>query len=196
MSTLVRVRLGLAVCTDGPDAHGYYKLADGLEGRRHARHNTVVAAWRQVFLEAGGEVPVGNVERQLRRTHVPVPENSLLRIDLLVPGLNVARGLPLFCDVTVVSPITHQGQPRPATSNIGGRPLARAQSENDSTYRAVTDSGLGPLLCLGFEVLQVGRTVCRVAAASRQGDVERSAPTSASRNSTSLPKAMGRCCFG
>ena len=65
MSTLVRMRLGLAVCTDGPDAFGYYRLADGLEGRRHARHQAVVSAWRQVFVEAGGEVPLRNVERML-----------------------------------------------------------------------------------------------------------------------------------
>ena len=118
MSALVRVRLGLAVCTDGPDAHGYYRLADGLEGRRHARRKTVVEAWRQVLLEAVGEVPLTNVERQLRRTHVPVPQDSQLRIDLLVSGLNVARGLPRLCDVTVISPLTHQRQLRPATSNI------------------------------------------------------------------------------
>ena len=28
----------------------------------------------------------------------------------------------------------------------------RAQADNDVTYRAVTESGLGSLLCLGFEV--------------------------------------------
>ena len=148
----MRMRLGLAICIDGPDPHGYYRLADSHGGRTHARHKAVIAAWRQVFIEAGGEVPNNNVERLLRSTHVPVPEHSQLRVDIVVPGLNVAEGLPLFRDVTVVSPLTHNGLPRPGTSNVGGRLLARAQAENDSTYEAVTRSGLGSLQCLGFEV--------------------------------------------
>jgi hypothetical protein len=152
MSALVRMRLGLAICADGPDAHGYYRLADGVGGRRHARHKVVIAACRQVLVEAGGEIPDWNVERLLANTHVPVPQDSLLRLDLVVPGLNIAGGLPLFCDVTVLSPLTHGGQPRPGTSNAGGRLLALAQNENDNTYAAVTDSGLGSLYCLGFEV--------------------------------------------
>jgi hypothetical protein len=152
MSALVRMRLGLAICADGPDAHGYYRLADGVGGRRHARHKVVIAACRQVLVEAGGEIPDRNVERLLANTHVPVPQDSLLRLDLVVPGLNIAGGLPLFCDVTVLSPLTHGGQPRPGTSNAGGRLLALAQNENDNTYAAVTDSGLGSLYCLGFEV--------------------------------------------
>ena len=64
----------------------------------------------------------------------------------------MARGLPLFCDVTILSPLTHGGQPRSGTSNAGGRLLALAQNENDNTYAAVTASGLGALYCLGFEV--------------------------------------------
>ena len=149
---LVRMRLGLAVCIDGPDAHGYHRLADSYGGRTHARHKAVIAAWRQVFVEAGGEVPDCNVERMLRRTHVPVPDDSQLRVDLVVPGLNVAEGLPLFCDITVLSPLSHSGRPRPGTSNAGGRLLERAQTENDRTYEVVTRSGLGSLQCLGFEV--------------------------------------------
>lgn len=149
---LMRMRIGLAICVDGPDPHGYYRLADSYGGRTHARHKAVIAAWRQVFVEAGGEVPDQNVERMLRNTHVPVEEYSNLRVDLVVPGLNVANGLPLFCDVTVVSPLTHHGRPRPGTSNVGGGLLVRAQVENDRTYAAVTQSGLGSLQCLGFEV--------------------------------------------
>ena len=148
----MRMRLGLAICADGPDAHGYYRLADGAGGRTHARHKTVIAPWRQVSSEAGSEMPWWNIERMLATTHVAVQADSLLRLDLIVPGLNVAGGLPLFCDVTVLSPLTHHGRPRPGTSNVGGRLLARAQNENDNTYAAVTQSGLGSLYCLGFEV--------------------------------------------
>eukprot|EP00959_Pyramimonas_sp_CCMP1952_P473746 9502262-Pyramimonas_sp.AAC.1 len=74
------------------------------------------------------------------------------RLDIVVTCTNAARGLPLFCDVTVVSPITGRGQPRGGTSNRGGRLLERAQQENDSTYAEVISSGLGSLQCLGAEV--------------------------------------------
>ena len=73
-------------------------------------------------------------------------------MDLVVPGLNVAGGVPLFCDITVVSPISYNGRPRPGTSNAGGRLLTLAQNDNDNTYSAVTRSGLGALYCPGFEV--------------------------------------------
>ena len=65
---------------------------------------------------------------------------------------NVARGLPLFCDVTVVSPLTGAGHPRPGTSNQGGRLLADATEQNDATYSVVSTSGLGALYSLGAEV--------------------------------------------
>ena len=148
----MRLRLGLAACLDGPDPFGYGRLADNLGGRTNARHTAVVAAWRQVFVEAGGEVPDRNVERMLQRTHVPVPEGDQRRLDLIVPGLNVAQGLPLFCDVTVVSPVSRNGQPRGGTSNAGGQLLRRAEDSNNETYRPVLSSGLGALFCLGFEV--------------------------------------------
>ena len=104
------------------------------------------------MIEAGGNVPDRNVERKLRNTHIPVPPGDARRLNLVVPGLNVARGLPLFCDVTVICPLTQRGQPRAGTGNAGGKLLVDATAENDRTYRAVTDSGLGGLYGLGAEV--------------------------------------------
>ena len=86
----------------------------------HARHSLLVAAWRQVFVEAGGSVPDRNVERCLSSTHLQVAPWDARRVDLVVPGLNIDRGLPLFCDVTVHSPISGNGAARSGTSNRGG----------------------------------------------------------------------------
>ena len=102
--------------------------------------------------EAGGLIPDRNVERMLRDTHIPVQGNDNRRLDIIVAGLHVARGLPLFCDVTVVSPITTTGVARSGTSNRGGRLLEDAEASNNRTYREVTESGLGALYCLGSEV--------------------------------------------
>ena len=73
-------------------------------------------------------------------------------MDLVVPGLNVYNGLPLFCDATIVTPITGIGFARSGTSNRGGRLLEDAERENDENYSEVHSSGLGRLLCLGAEV--------------------------------------------
>ena len=113
----MRHRLGIAVTIDGPDPHGHRRLVESVGGCTSARHTAMKAAWRQVFVEAGGQVPDRNVERMLSTTHVPVPEGDRRRIDLVVPGLNVARGRPLFCDITVILPVTRNGGPRPSTSN-------------------------------------------------------------------------------
>ena len=148
----MRRRLGIAVLFDGEDTHGHSCLTTNRGGRLNIRHLGMLMAWRQVFKEAGGQVPDRNIERLLRNTHVPIPPDDQRRLDIIVPGLNVARGLPLFCDVTVVSPISRSGAPRPGTSNRGGRLLEDAEEDNDQTYSEVISSGLGSLQCLGAEV--------------------------------------------
>ena len=86
------------------------------------------------------------------RTRIRVPPGYTRRLDLVVPGLNVARGLPLFCDSTVLGPLTGTGQARPGASNAGARLLTQAAGENNSTYREVVLSGLRALYSLGAEV--------------------------------------------
>ena len=89
----MRRPLGIAVTIDNPDPHGHALLASVTGGRTHGRHTEVVAAWRQVLTEAGSIIPNRNIERQLRRTHIPVPTDDLRRIDIVAPCLNVALGL-------------------------------------------------------------------------------------------------------
>ena len=148
----VRRRLGLAVNFQGPDAHGYRRLADNTGARLNVRLAALIAAWRQVFIEAGGQVPDRNIERMLRNSYVPVSPDGSRRLDLIVPGLNVDRGRPLFCDATVLSPLGRAGGPRGGTSNRGGRLLHAATVDNSNHYHEVTDTGLGSLYCLGCEV--------------------------------------------
>ena len=148
----MRRRLGIATSFEGPDTHGHSSLTTNIGGRLNARHTCWNVAWRQVFSEAGGQVPDRNWERMLSRTHIRVPPGDTRRLDLVVPGLNVARGLPLFCDGTVLNPLTGTGQARPGTSNVGGRLLVQATAENNNTYHEVVSSGLGALYSLGAEV--------------------------------------------
>eukprot|EP00959_Pyramimonas_sp_CCMP1952_P316999 6635160-Pyramimonas_sp.AAC.1 len=96
-------------------------------------------------------IPDRNVERLLRETHVPVPPADQRRLDLIASCLNVARGLPLSCDVTILSPLKRNGMPRPGANNRSGGLLEQAERENNETYREVTTTGLGSSHCLGCE---------------------------------------------
>jgi hypothetical protein len=147
----MRRRLGIAVCFDGPDVHGHAVLAR-RGAAMNARHSTMTAGWRQVLTEAGGRLPHRNVERMLSNTHVPGPEGDHRRLDLIVPGLNVDRGLTLFCDATIVSPIAGSGDARPGTSNRDGSLLDHAEADNNEVYHEVLTSGAGSLQCLGSGV--------------------------------------------
>ena len=120
MQCAVRRRLGLAVKFEGADRHGHHSLADNTGGRLNARHTGMLAAWKQVLVEAGGRVPDRNEERLLSSTHVLVPSDDQRRMDLVATGLNVYDGLPIFCDATILSPISRNGNARPGTSNAGG----------------------------------------------------------------------------
>lgn len=148
----LRRRLGMAVWFEGSDQHGNGALNNNLGGRMNARHTVMLSAWKQVLAEAGGSIPDRNVERLLSNTHIPVPSGDMRRLDLIVPGLNVYNGLPLFCDITVINPLSRTGGPRPGTSNAGGRLLDTAEADNEATHHEVVASGLGHLLCLGCEV--------------------------------------------
>ena len=100
----VRRRLGLVVNFEN-DLHGHKRLCTNLGGRMNTRHTLLCNAWRQVFIEAGGQVPDRNMERMLRTTNIPLLSNDNRRLDLIVPGLSVHQSLPLFCDVTIVTPV-------------------------------------------------------------------------------------------
>eukprot|EP00959_Pyramimonas_sp_CCMP1952_P288886 6041816-Pyramimonas_sp.AAC.2 len=100
----VRRRLGVACCFHGPDSHGHARLADGANSRLSSRHKEMIVAWGQIFQKAGG-VPDRNIERRLARANVPVHPHGLRRLDMVAPGLDLHRGLPLFRDVTIVSPL-------------------------------------------------------------------------------------------
>ena len=123
----MRRRLGIAVAFEGEDVHGHASLTDNRLARLNIRHTGVVAGWRQVFFEAGASIPHKNVERMLSRTSIPVSPEDTRRLDLVAPALNVYHGLPLFCDVTVLSPISATGLARPGTSNQGGQLLRNAE---------------------------------------------------------------------
>ena len=156
----LRRRLGLATgstdyacegCGAALDPFGFHRCACTRSGRHNARHFGVLQAWRQVFQESGNSIPRRNVERLLRNTHVPCDRRDARRLDLIVAGSSIARGLPLFCDVTVVSPISANGRARGGCTRADGGALDAARRVNNRTYSEVSTSGVARLCALDVE---------------------------------------------
>ena len=159
----MRFRLGMSVprepalrcegCRQLLDSKGYHRVTCGRTARLHVRHRGWVNAWRQVFLEAGGQVPKRNVERLLRDTTVTVPAEDLRRLDLVVTGTSLYRGVPLLCDVFCVSPVTGKDQARSGCISRSGGAVGAASSRcHDDDYPEVNRSGVARLCALGVEV--------------------------------------------
>ena len=62
------------------------------------------------------------------------------------------RGMPLFCDVTIVSTLSRTGAPRGSSHNIDGNIVEQANRRKRRTYRDVATSGSAHFLVLGMEV--------------------------------------------
>ena len=84
-----------------------------------------------------------------------VAHNDQRRMDIITgPGAGgpgAYRGLPLFCDITVVSPLTRQGSERGSAANVDGRILSSAAARKRRRYSDVVQSGCSRLLVLGCE---------------------------------------------
>ena len=192
MQVALRLRLGLPIGHDGSrcegcrtllDAYGYHRITCPRTARLHTRHTGIRPAWRQVFVEAGGSVPRRNIERLLRNCNVPIATGFQRRLDLVVSGLGVARGLPLLCDITCVSPVTGSGEARGGSLTIdGGAVAAAARRCHTVDYPEVAGSRAARLYCLGVEVfgrwgqesIQLVRALGRAYAASLPLRVRRS----------------------
>ena len=106
-----------------------------------------------MLVEAGAFIPRRNVERMLRNTQMRVAGDDFRRVDLVVPGLEVAGGLPLFCDVTCVSPVTGDGRGAGGCLLDAGGAVRRAHRHCHAVdYPDVDSGGVARLLCLGVEV--------------------------------------------
>ena len=67
-------------------------------------------------------------------------------------GVGARRGVPLFCDVTVVCPLSRMGEARPQTARSDGHVVQAAQDRKHRHYADVDASNAGALIVLGCEV--------------------------------------------
>ena len=119
----------------------------------HARHRQLVAAWREVFREAGHPIQNRNVERLVRDTNLRSDPDDLRRLDLVCSGLpGVFEGKPLFMDATCVSPVHGDGRPMPRAHRENGAALsAKDNVTRETDYPDINRSPHAQLLSLSVE---------------------------------------------
>ena len=160
---LLRRRLGLPItpvpcrceatsCRQQLDAYGHHRSACTRTGRIHGRHASALGAWRQILTEAGYRV---HTERLLRNTNVATQHSDQRRMDLIAApsarGVGARQGTSLFCDLTIVSPITARGAARAGAASHNGVTLERAVNRKRRTYADVATSEVASLVVLGCE---------------------------------------------
>lgn len=136
-------------CEAQVDLFGDHLNACMRTGRVQRRHTVLVDAWAQIFVESGAAVWR---ERLLRETNLSTPLNDARRMDLVVQGLPVARGLPLFCDVTVCSPVDPSGGVRLHSDTVDGAVLLDRIGAKHRVYNDVRTSHTAELVVLGCEI--------------------------------------------
>ena len=135
------------------DEYGDHYAACMRSGRVQARAKPAERAWERVLKEARqGTNAAIHAQHLLRNTTLPIRPTDNRRIDLLVTGFPFHSGKPLFCDVTMRSPLKGNGQPHPKAARTGGAVLKRAERDKQTKYGDVEESPLAELLVLGCEV--------------------------------------------
>ena len=106
-------------------------------------------ALRRVLREAGARV-VPNM--QLRDAGVRGARRQAA-IEAAAFGLPLRRGVPLFVDITMVSPLRADGQPRPGATETDGLAAAEAEHRKRAhVYPALAQSTEAHLQVIALEV--------------------------------------------
>ena len=135
-------------CGRRADAFGDHALACPRTGRA----KLVERAWCKVACEAVG--PEGHVVPQqwLVNTTAPgIAPGDRGRLDLVIYGAAPLGGA-LCCDVTLVSPLTRDGEPHPGAAAQDGAVLRTTYRRKQATYPELATGGAQELCVLGCEV--------------------------------------------
>ena len=141
-----------AGCTEVPDELGHHRATCRHTGFYVRRHYEMVDAWEKLFKISGGRVQreVSLSETALGRQ---LPEDDARRMDMVVHGLgDLYDGKPMFCDVTVVSPLTGRGIPRRRSDRDQGAVLQLEKDRKNQRYPEVATSQDVHWLVLGHEI--------------------------------------------
>ena len=140
-------------CKRRLDRFGDHWCACMRSGRVQRRAKPVEVTWARVLREAGREAGATvHCQHLLRHTTLPVDGEDNRRMDVVVNGLPLYHGRPLFCDATVRSPLKGDGEPHSKAATENGAVLRRAKTDKEDKYRDLALSPLAELRVLACEV--------------------------------------------
>ena len=124
-------------------------MACPLTGRKRRRCMPLEMAWVQVAKEAGGRAkhnfPIG-------RIGVPdIAEDDQRRVDGVVWGMNIFRGVPIVMDATIRAPLTGAGLPAHGADRNTGGVFAQARKDKESVYSEIHQTDQAKFLTLACE---------------------------------------------
>ena len=92
-----------------------------------------------------------------------IDPNDGRRIEVVVSGMPIARGIPIAVDATLVSPLHADGTPHPHTVTRPGASFRRAEASKANTYPELVNSSLLQLLTVASETGgRLNRTGCKL----------------------------------
>ena len=105
-------------CRARLDALGDHLAACMRSGLVRRRASPLEDAWAQIFREAGARVAT---HKFLRDAGLPgISPSDGRRIEVVAYGLPLFHGVPLWCDATLVSPLTARGESQPRAAVVPG----------------------------------------------------------------------------
>ena len=152
---LERLRLPLsvtsAVCECGArlDLLGRHRAACPRSGRLRTRAVPTERTLARVCREAGASV---RVNAKLRDMNVQIRADDERAIEVLASGLPIFHGAQLAVDITLRSPLTSGGLPRPEAAHVDGVVLLhRARGDKEAKYSELLQGNRCHLVVVGVE---------------------------------------------
>ena len=185
-------------CRQPLDELGDHWTSCPRSGRLRRRAGPLERTWARVFREAGARVGE-NVF--LRDTNLPdIRADDGRRLEVVATGLPLARGVPLGCDCTMVSPLHANGSPWAGADTRGGTAIERGERDKARTYHELVNSDRLLLITLACEVGGRWSDTCRntirqLAAAKARAapqHLRRSAQLAWSSRLWAMPSASGQ----
>jgi len=137
-------------CRQPLDELGDHWTSCPRSGRLRRRAGPLERTWARVFREAGARVG-DNVF--LRDTNLPnIRADDGRRLEIVATGLPLARGVPLGCDCTMVSPLHADGTHWAGADTTSGTAIRRAEGVKETTYHDLVNSDRLRLTTLACEV--------------------------------------------
>ena len=152
---LERLRLPLPLteavcegCGKPLDEHGRHRAACPKTGRLKKRAGPLESALARVCREAGATVKT-NV--YLKDLNLGVSANDKRNVEVVALGLPLHNGAQLAVDVTLRTPLTAEGLPRPGATRVGGSVAEAARRDKEATYPELVHSKRCRLVVVALE---------------------------------------------